>query len=180
MRILKTPALLAAFIATGCMENTPTAPRLASRDGAERSATPSPVSRPFSGTCELTFTPAPFPPPPTFLSTDDGTCQFSELGKTDFHGVQTINFLAGTQSGQRTFTAANGDVLRVEHSGTSAPAGPGLIAFQATARVVGGTGRFENATGQMRGWGVANLVAHTTVANFEGEISYAASARRNP
>jgi len=179
MRIRK-PSLLFAFIAAGCMENTPTAQRLASPDNAERSATPSPVSRPFSGTCELTFTPAPFPPPPTFVSTDDGTCQFSQLGKTDFHGVQTINFVAGTQTGQRTFTAANGDVLRLEHSGTSVPAGPGLIAFQATARVVGGTGRFENATGQTRAWGTANLATHTSVANFEGEISYAASARRNP
>jgi hypothetical protein len=180
MRIPKTPALLFALIAAGCLENTPTAPGLASPDNAERSATPSPVSRPFSGRCELTFTPAPFPPPPTFVSTDDGTCLFSELGKTAFQGVQTINFAAGTQSGQRTFTAANGDVLRIEHAGTSTPAGPGLIAFQATARVVGGTGRFENAAGQMRAWGVANLVTHTSVANFEGEISYAASARRNP
>jgi hypothetical protein len=105
---------------------------------------------------------------------------FSQLGKTDFHGTQTINFVAGTQSGERTFTAANGDVLRVQHVGTSAPAGPGLIGFQATATVVGGTGRFENATGHIRGWGVANLVTHTSVANFEGEITYAASARRNP
>jgi hypothetical protein len=178
MRIRKIPALLFAFIAAGCMENNPAAPRLASRDDAERSA--SAVSRPFSGSCELTVTPAPFPPPPTFVSTDDGTCQFSQLGKTAFHGVQTINFAAGTQSGQRTLTAANGDVLQLEHAGTSAPAGPGLVAFQATARVVGGTGRFENATGQMRVWGTANLVTHTSVANFEGEISYAASARANP
>lgn len=180
MRIRKTSPLLLAFIAAGCMETTPSAPRLASGDDAERSAAPSPVSKPFSGSCELTFTPAPFPPPPTFVSTDDGTCLFSHLGKTAFHGVQTINFAAGTQSGQRTFTAANGDVLQVVHTGTSAPAGPGLVAFQATATVVGGTGRFENATGQMRGWGTANLVTHTSVVNFEGEISYAASARGTP
>jgi hypothetical protein len=180
MRIWKAPTLLVAVIAAGCTDNAPTAQRLATPDIAERSATPSPVSRPFAGTCELTFTPAPLPPPPTFVSTDDGTCHFSELGKTDFHGVQTINFAAGTQSGQRTFTAANGDVLRIEHSGTSAPAGPGLIAFRATAWVVGGTGRFENATGQMTASGIANLVTHSSVANFEGEISYAASSRRNP
>ena len=180
MQIPRTSALLFAFIAAGCMENPPAAPRRASSDNAERSTTPSPVSKPIAGSCELTFTPAPVPPPPTFVSTDDGTCQFSHLGTTAFHGVQTINFRAGTQSGQRTLTAANGDVLLLEHTGTSAPAGPGLIAFQATATIVGGTGRFENATGQLHGWGVANLMTHTSVANFEGEISYAASDRRNP
>jgi hypothetical protein len=180
MRIPKTPALLFAFVAAGCMENPPVAPRLAIPDHAAHAATPTPVSKPISGPCELTFTPPPVPPPATFLSTDEGTCQFSHLGKTMFRGVQTINFRAGTQSGQRTLTAANGDVLLLEHVGTSAPAGPGLVAFQATATIVGGTGRFENATGQLHGWGVANLIARTSVANFEGEISYAASARRNP
>ena len=180
MRVPKTHALLLAFIAMGCTENAPTAQRLASAANAEHSATPSPVSRPFSGSCELTVSPPPFPLPATFVSTDDGICQFSELGRTDFHGVQTINFAAGTQSGQRTLTAANGDVLRLEHTGTSAPAGPGLIAFQATGIIVGGTGRFENATGHTRAWGIANLITHTTVSNFEGDISYAASDRRHP
>lgn len=147
---------------------------------AKRSSAPSGITRPFSGTCELTFTPPPFPLPPVFQSIDDGTCLFTELGKTDFHGVQQINFAAGTQSGERTLTAANGDILRLTHVGTSTPIGPGLVRFRATATFVGGTGRFTNATGQIVGTGVANLATRTSVATFEGSITYDASDRRHP
>lgn len=181
MRVFQARALLLMLIVAGCgREGTPTSPRLTSSSVPERSASPSPQTRPFAGTCELTFTPAPFPPPPSFVSTDVGTCQFSELGETAFYGVQTINFAAGTQSGQRTFTAANGDVLRVSHVGTSTPIGPGLISFHATATVIGGTGRFANATGVILGHGVANLATRTSEAIFEGSITYASSDRSRP
>jgi hypothetical protein len=115
-----------------------------------------------------------------FESTDTGSCQFSELGQTAFSGVQQINFAAGTQSGQRAFTAANGDILRAVHVGTSTPIGPGLISFRATLTFVGGTGRFANATGQATGWGVANLTTRTSVATFEGSVVYDASDRSRP
>ena len=112
-----------------------------------------------------------------FQSTDTGVCQFSHLGETVFFGVQQINFAAGTQSGERTFTAANGDVLRAVHVGTSTAIGPGLISFRATVTFVGGTGRFANATGQATGWGVANLATRTSVATFDGSVTYDASDR---
>lgn len=181
MRAFTAPAVLLTLVIAGCGTDVAlTAPRLTGSVASERSASPSPVSRPFAGTCELTFTPPPFPPPPVFQSTDVGSCQLSELGRTAFFGVQQINFAAGTQSGQRTFTAANGDVLRAVHVGTSTPIGPGLISFQATLTFVGGTGRFASATGQARGWGVANLATRTSVATFEGSLSYDASDRSRP
>jgi hypothetical protein len=181
MRVFTALAALVTLVLAGCgTDVTSTAPRLTSQSAVERSAAPSLVSRPFSGKCVLTFSPPPFPLTPVFQSTDIGTCQFSELGETAFFGVQQINLAAGTQSGQRTFTAANGDILRVTHVGTSTPIGPGLVSFQATATVVGGTGRFANATGQIRGWGVANLATRTSVAAFEGSVMYDASDRSRP
>jgi hypothetical protein len=132
---------------------------------------------PLSGSCVLTFGPPPFPVPPSFSQTDVGECLLSHLGQSTVIGVQTINIAAGTQSGQRSFTAANGDVLEVQHVGTSASAGPGLVRFQSTATITGGTGRFTNATGQLRGTGIANLVTRTTTATFEGTINYDASDR---
>jgi hypothetical protein len=131
----------------------------------------------ISGHCVLTFGAPPSPPPPVFEQEDVGSCVFSHLGNTTIVGVQEINFIAGTQSGERTFTAANGDILRAVHVGTSAAIGPGLRAFHATLTLVGGTGHFENATGTLAGTGVANLVTRTSTVSFEGEIRYDASDR---
>ena len=89
-----------------------------------------------------------------------------------------LDLAAGTQRGERTLTAANGDVLRMVSVGTSTPRGPGLVGFVATHTFVGGTGRFANATGQARGEGIANLVTRTTVATLDGWIAYDASDRR--
>lgn len=181
MRMSKAPLLLLSLLVAACTADTaPTAPKSANVVAANRSATPAPVSRPFSGECELTFTPPPFPMPPAFQQTDIGTCHFTALGRTSYYGVQQINVVAGTQSGERTLTAANGDILRLTHVGTSAPIGPGLVSFQATLTIIGGTGRFTNATGLVHGSGVANLITRTTVATFEGSITYDASNRSRP
>lgn len=135
------------------------------------------AARPIKGHCELTFNPPPLPLPPVHRQIDTGTCWFSHLGRTALYGVQDIDFAAGTQSGERTFTAANGDVLRAVHAGKSAPSGPGLVGFVTTITFVGGTGRFANATGQMTGAGTANLITRTTTVTNEGWISYDASGR---
>jgi hypothetical protein len=173
-----TASIVVLSIALGACGTTTVEPvRAISSRSASTVQKASAVTRPFSGKCELTFNPPPLPLPPVFDQTDTGTCHFSELGKTAYYGEQTINLVAGTQSGWRTFTAANGDILRVEHAGTSAPAGPGLVGFRATLTVVGGTGRFANATGSIVSVGVANLITHATNATFDGSITYNGAAR---
>jgi hypothetical protein len=87
---------------------TPNASDCLSKSAADQAA----GALPIKGHCELTFNPPPLPLPPVHRQIDTGTCWFSHLGKTALQGVQDINFAAGTQSGTRTFTAANGDVLR--------------------------------------------------------------------
>ena len=128
--------------------------------------------RPLAGSCTTTFAPVPFPPPAVHHQIDTGSCQLTHLGKTAFYGEQDINFAAGTQSGWRRWTAANGDELHLTHTGSSSLVAPGMVGFTAQMTIVGGTGRFAGATGSARGTGVANLAARSTSVTIEGWIKY--------
>ena len=178
MRYTIAPVLLVmSFAGCGSETGTPT-----TATGAISPSDASALSRqehsvPISGSCVLTFNAPPIPLPPVITQTDVGECQFSHLGHSSVIGVQSVNFAAGTQQGQRTFTAANGDRLEMTHVGTSAPSGPGLVRFQSTATIVGGTGRFANARGRVQNEGTANLVTRTTTASTVGTIIYDASDR---
>ena len=129
----------------------------------------------IGGTCNFTFTP---PTPPTFRQVDVGTCELDHLGKTAYEGFLIVNFAAGTQIGERTLTAANGDILRLTSAGTSRFVAPRVIGFSATLTIVSGTGRFANATGELSGVGLAVQATRTSTVSFTGTISYDASDRR--
>jgi hypothetical protein len=169
--IAAVPLLASALV--GCADPSPmsptsnaTVPSLGA--AAQRSGT----SRPFTGSCVLTFNPPPLPLPPVLHQVDTGTCHLTHLGQTDFYGEQDINFGAGTQSGWRRLTAANGDELYFTHVGTSAPAGPGLVRFVAQMTFTGGTGRFAGATGSAQGTGMANLITRSSSVTIAGTINY--------
>lgn len=177
MRASTAPATLLVLALAACAGDAspitaPDAPTLA-RASARSTAAP---ARPIRGSCELTVSPLPSSPP-IIRQTDTGTCQLSHLGRTAYAGVLELNLATGTQRGERTLTAANGDVLRVVAVGTSTPSGPGLVSFVATLTFVGGTGRFANATGQARGEGTANLAIRRTSVTIDGWIAYDASDR---
>jgi hypothetical protein len=70
------------------------------------------------------------------------------------------------------FTAANGDILRGNGSGTSGLIAPGRMAFTATIAFTGGTGRFANATGEVTLTGEADLMAGRSSMSAEGSIQY--------
>ncbi len=175
MRGFTFPAALLTIAAAGCAPESPTA----ATPGAPvlaRAAGQAPAARPISGHCDLTVSPLPSSPP-LIRQTDTGTCQLTHLGRTTFEGVLELNLATGTQRGERTLTAANGDILRVVSVGTSTPSGPGLVSFVGTFTFGGGTGRFVNATGQARGEGTANLITRATSLTLDGSISYDASDR---
>jgi hypothetical protein len=177
MRALLVSAVPLLCSIAGCADR---APALSAPDAPSRVESGVPLASrplPIKGYCELTFNPPPLPLPPVHRQIDTGTCWFSHLGRTAVYGVQDIDFAAGTQTGRRTFTAANGDTLYALNDGTSRPGEPGTVRFVTTITIVGGTGRFANATGQMSGEGTANLVAHTTTVTNEGWIAYDASDR---
>jgi hypothetical protein len=180
MRSSTAPTVLLTLALAGCADSATTlaTPERATfaRGGSAAGAA---AARPISGRCELTVGPLPSAPP-IIRQTDTGTCQLSHLGRTSFAGVLELNVATGTQRGERTLTAANGDVLRLVSVGTSTPSGPGLVSFVATFTFVGGTGRFANATGEGRAEGTANLATHTTVLTLDGWIAYDSSDRNRP
>lgn len=167
MRSITASVGLLALVLAACGGNSaePTAPDASQARGGRTLAAQ--VSRPIKGKCTTTFNPAPFPPP-VHRQTDTGSCIISHLGKTTFYGEQEINFAAGTQRGWRRLTAANGDDLHGEHRGTSSLIGPGLVGFSATMIIVGGTGRFEGARGEMSLEGVASLATSSTKVSITG------------
>jgi hypothetical protein len=175
MFIRTTALVLSAAMFTACdlTEIAPTAPDSIAPVlvAPAASGNPAAPTRPIGGECNLTFEvlEVNFP---ILRQRDYGTCQLSHLGRTGFGGSLEVNLLLGTQTGTRTFTAANGDELYATVAGTSAPIGPGLIGFSATFTFTGGTGRFANASGSAQGDGVADQTTQTTTVRIEGQISY--------
>lgn len=175
MRFSSIPAVLVLLSLSACADEDLTAPS----DRPDAAFATGTESVPISGECEFTFAPPPFPLPPVFLQTDVGTCRITHLGTATAMGVQEISLIAGTQTGERTFTAANGDELRALHVGLNTPIAPGLVSFAATMTFAGGTGRFSSATGEARAQGTANLIARTSLMTFEGTIHFVASDGNN-
>jgi hypothetical protein len=139
------------------------------------------VTSVVAGECALTFSgPPSVPPPPLFTQQDAGSCAFGDLGELRYAGTLEINTVMGTQVGTRTFTAADGSSFRATSEGKSTPRGQGLVDFTAALRVVGGTGRFADASGELQGRGTANQVTRATTVTFTGTLTLrtAAAARR--
>ena len=178
MRTFAVPLVLLAIALAGCGRDSatltsPDLARLSHRIDARRADTP----RPIAGECDVTFTVLPSSPP-IVRQADTGTCQLTHLGASTTVGAQTINFATLTQTGERTFTAANGDMLRATSVGTSKPgAEPGTVDFDATLTIVGGTGRFANATGEVHDWGTANTLTHAVAFRLDGWLAFDASDR---
>lgn len=101
----------------------------------------------------------------------------SHLGRVTRSLPQTIDFVAGTLSSDAiTFTAADGDVLRVGERGTASAPGPGGVTFSVTLHVQGGTGRFAHASGEAAADGAAEFITNTGFFTVRGWIAYDASA----
>lgn len=102
------------------------------------------------------------------------------LGLTTFvvtHCSETTGPTTGVFGhGTNTLTAANGDTLVLSHWGTfqltMGPTGPVSSDVDLPWTVVGGTGRFEGATGSGDGAGYSILASGQTTMTLWGEISY--------
>jgi hypothetical protein len=96
--------------------------------------------------------------------------------------LQRVDLRTGS-TGQVTFTAANGDALRLTQSAVATDVGPSAKTFVGVANVSGGTGRFANATGTLELTGTLSFdsdgIGHA-VSTYRGSIAYASSNRRNP
>jgi hypothetical protein len=81
---------------------------------------------PFTGArCELAIQPATPIGPGVVRQLDIGECRFTHLGLTQYLSDKIIDFAAGTQALQITYTAANGDQLYATGNGTNQLVHPG-------------------------------------------------------
>jgi hypothetical protein len=129
---------------------------------------------PFKGRVEGASTVTFEPPPSLFfavLFAGAGNATF--LGQFTVEAPHRVNSATGIGIGSFTFTAANGDRLTADFTGTGTPtATPGVFAIVETASITGGTGRFAGATGSFvveRSFDFATL---SSSGSFEGTISW--------
>lgn len=189
-------ATLLTLLIVGCGEPNPTAPSSGTEASLDRLAAPvkaasaDPQELPFSLSGDAVFVGQDFAPgfgPPTFGRSDFGgrcslqsdfvirfsmTGQATDLGEFtgEFEHCVRVDFQAGLHEdidGIATLTAANGDELWDRYG--SSPGDP------EDHRFVGGTGRFENASGGGAGSVVCDQDTGTCVFELEGEIVYDAS-----
>ena len=98
----------------------------------------------------------------------------THLGKFDELLVHYINFSTYAFTGQAYWTAANGDTFTTVFEGQLYPTDdPALLTFDVTHTIVGGTGRFKEATGSFNGVnGLFNLATGEDLGGYLGTISY--------
>jgi hypothetical protein len=127
---------------------------------------------PFKGTLEGSFTVIPVPPP-AINRVLDATGNATQLGDFTFNFPHSVDrsVMPATGVGIATFTAANGDEVYALILGQATLYAPGVLLGVEQGTILGGTGRFANATGSFVIERLIDTVNLTTVGSFEGTIS---------
>ena len=98
----------------------------------------------------------------------EGQGQATHLGRFTVSGDVAIDVATGIPQGTWTLTAANGDMLFLEMTGHGIDAAHGFGAFT----VVGGTGRFQGASGYYEQLITFNTMFTEFTDVLEGTISF--------
>lgn len=104
-----------------------------------------------------------------------GVGHATHLGQNTFVANATVNFSTPPPfaiAGTATFTAANGDKFYTQFTGINTPTGNGTSRGDIYHTVVGGTGRFENATGSLTGIAFVNAANPTNTVSYTGTLNY--------
>jgi hypothetical protein len=123
---------------------------------------------PFRGRADLVITGAEELPPASRLLTAAATGQATHLGRFTRTETLLVDQSNGTFTGTLVFTAANGDQLNADVEGHfTSPTGESA---EGTYLFTGGTGRFQNASGQAAFEVTPDEVGFDVT--FDGEIQY--------
>lgn len=120
--------------------------------------------------------------PSDWVWIEEGTGTASRLGRVTYtlwHCTQVTSPLTGTyQDGLLEITAANGDMLEIKHYGTyEVNPNEGVSYAEGVASIVGGTGRFAGATGDLSEMVEFHFASGTQYVTSTGHIVYDASNR---
>lgn len=140
-----------------------------------------PTSVPFKATLvtqeQLLFDSTICQAAPYLVGVTTGSGQASHMGAIS--GVSsdcvtpTSPYTYSFTNGKVTLTAANGDELRAEYSGSLSPtATPPIYSIADSYRITGGTGRFVGANGSGTLQGIENLQTGQGQLQLTGTISY--------
>jgi hypothetical protein len=134
---------------------------------------------PFKGTLEGSFTVIPVPPP-LINRQLDANGHATHLGDFTYDFPHSVDrsVMPATGSGFATFTAANGDQVFAFVTGEATLVAPGVLHLVETGAILGGTGRFANASGGFVIERSIDTVELTTVGSFEGTISSPGANKR--
>jgi hypothetical protein len=127
---------------------------------------------PFKGTLEGAFTATADPPPANnrFLVATGRATQLGNFAYDFPHSVDR-SVTPATGVGFSTFTAANGDQVFAYVTGEATLFAPGVLLGVEEGTILGGTGRFANASGNFVIERLIDTVNLTTIGVFEGAIS---------
>jgi hypothetical protein len=138
-------------------------------DGAaQSSAVQLPRSLPFTGTLEGTQTVTPLAPPLISVN-GQATGTAAHLGRFTVTFPHIVNFALAQGTGTYTFTAANGDTLTADFTGT-AQVGTATTSIVEEAEITGGTGRFAAATGSFIARRIFTPATGVTTGSFDGTL----------
>ena len=135
---------------------------------------------PFTGTLEGTYTrTGTFP---FFHLEPTGTGQATTLGAFSFSIPHDVNLSLTPPGGTGTFVfaAANGDTVYGTFltSATPVPGMPGVLQGEELMTILGGTGRFANASGGFVCERLVDTINLTTTGFFQGTISSPGAGKR--
>ena len=133
---------------------------------------------PFNGTLEGSFTVIPVPP--DINRQLDATGNATQLGNFTYDFPHSVDrsVMPATGVGISTFTAANGDQVFAMIHGEAMLFAPGVLLGVEEGTILGGNGRFENATGSFVIERLIDTVNLTTIGTFEGMISSPGANKR--
>ena len=171
MRNAVTAALLTAVAVTACGPET-AADAISGLTAVRAESHQANPTRPLTGTCEATSSQLVSFSFPTLVQIGYADCRISHLGKVTVVTEQTINVITLAQTGEGTWTAANGDVIYASSVGVGTPTGPTTISFTGVTTLAGGTGRFLNASGLVDVSGTADNATGTASFTYNGSITY--------
>jgi hypothetical protein len=109
--------------------------------------------------------------PPTIHVNLNGSGNATQLGLFTYsmQAVLTVPALSATSSA--IFVAADGSTLLAEGTGQGTPTGtPGVISIVETLTIIGGTGRFEGASGNITIQRLVNRATFTSSGTIDGLI----------
>ena len=135
-----------------------------------------PRTIPMHGPFGTTFKITPTDTPGVFNNPIEGVGDVRTLGPCTVVSQTTVDFRNNppTAESQWVLTFADGDELNVTTEGTATPleTNPAFINLAGGGIITGGTGRFANATGELRIPGVAHVDTPPGVSPAEGHGTF--------